>query len=62
MCVWWFDRSLSDGVINVGDVSRAQSFVIPVNIRVTDVNDNAPQWVGAPYTLPLSEVTVPGTR
>lgn len=39
-----------------------QSFVIPVNIRVTDVNDNAPQWIGAPYSLPLSEVTVPGTR
>lgn len=36
--------------------------MIPVNIRVTDVNDNAPQWVGAPYTLTLSEVTVPGTR
>ncbi|XP_063696406.1 protocadherin beta-12 [Culicoides brevitarsis] len=38
------------------------SFVIPVNIRVTDVNDNAPQWVAAPYILTLSEVTVPGTR
>lgn len=39
-----------------------QSFVVPVNIRVTDVNDNAPQWIGAPYSLSLSEVTVPGTR
>lgn len=39
-----------------------QSFVIPVNVRVTDVNDNAPQWIGTPYTLTLSEVTVPGTR
>lgn len=36
--------------------------MIPVNVRVTDVNDNAPQWIGAPYSLPLSEVTVPGTR
>lgn len=26
------------------------------------MNDNAPQWVGAPYSLSLSEVTVPGTR
>ncbi|XP_055696094.1 protocadherin-23 [Lutzomyia longipalpis] len=42
--------------------SNDPSFVIPVNIRVTDVNDNAPQWVGAPYSLTLSEVTVPGTR
>lgn len=39
-----------------------QSFVIPVNIRVTDINDNAPQWIGAPYSLSLSEVTVPRTR
>ena len=31
-------------------------------MRVIDVNDNAPQWIGTPYTLTLSEVTVPGTR
>ncbi|XP_020715344.1 cadherin-related family member 1 isoform X2 [Ceratitis capitata] len=42
--------------------STDPSFVIPVNIRVIDVNDNAPVWIGAPYTLTLSEVTVPGTR
>ncbi|XP_053964268.1 protocadherin beta-11 isoform X2 [Anastrepha ludens] len=42
--------------------STDPSFVIPVNVRVIDVNDNAPLWVGAPYTLTLSEVTVPGTR
>uniref|UniRef100_A0AAG5CRA9 Cadherin domain-containing protein n=1 Tax=Anopheles atroparvus TaxID=41427 RepID=A0AAG5CRA9_ANOAO len=36
--------------------------IIPVNIRVTDVNDNAPIWIGAPYKLNLSEVTVIGTR
>ncbi|XP_058060314.1 protocadherin Fat 4 [Anopheles bellator] len=36
--------------------------IIPVNIRVTDVNDNAPVWIGAPYKLNLSEVTVIGTR
>ncbi|XP_065202017.1 protocadherin beta-11 isoform X2 [Planococcus citri] len=38
------------------------SFIIPVNIRVTDVNDNAPQFINAPYLLNVSEVTVVGTR
>jgi hypothetical protein len=38
------------------------SFVIPVNIRITDVNDNAPAWKGAPYSISLSETTVMGTR
>lgn len=33
-----------------------------MNIRVQDVNDNAPQWIGNPYKITLSEVTVPGTR
>ncbi|KAG5876666.1 hypothetical protein JTB14_027143 [Gonioctena quinquepunctata] len=37
-------------------------FVIPVNIRVTDVNDNAPVFINAPYILNISEVTVIGTR
>lgn len=37
-------------------------FVIPVNIRVTDANDNAPIFVNAPYVLNISEVTVVGTR
>ncbi|XP_031775715.1 protocadherin-16 isoform X3 [Apis florea] len=37
-------------------------FVIPVNIRVTDANDNAPQFVNSPYVLNISEVTVVGTR
>nr|XP_022918947.1 protocadherin Fat 4 [Onthophagus taurus]XP_022918948.1 protocadherin Fat 4 [Onthophagus taurus] len=37
-------------------------FVIPVNIRVTDVNDNFPKFVNAPYELNISEVTVVGTR
>ncbi|XP_044014866.1 protocadherin Fat 4 isoform X2 [Aphidius gifuensis] len=37
-------------------------FVIPVNIRITDANDNAPQFVNAPYILNISEVTVVGTR
>ncbi|XP_050337009.1 protocadherin beta-9 isoform X3 [Bactrocera neohumeralis] len=38
------------------------SFVIPVNVRVIDVNDNSPIWISAPYTVTLSEVTVSGTR
>lgn len=37
-------------------------FVIPVNIRVTDANDNAPEFINAPYVLNISEVTVVGTR
>lgn len=37
-------------------------FVIPINIRVTDANDNAPEFVNAPYVLNISEVTVVGTR
>lgn len=36
--------------------------MIPVNIRVTDANDNAPVFVNAPYGLNISEVTVVGTR
>ncbi|XP_055639240.1 protocadherin Fat 2 [Toxorhynchites rutilus septentrionalis] len=38
------------------------SFVIPVNIRVIDVNDNSPRWSGAPYAVNVSEVTIIGTR
>jgi hypothetical protein len=34
-----------------------QGFVIPVNIRVTDANDNAPQFINAPYVLNISEVS-----
>lgn len=37
-------------------------FVIPINIRITDVNDNSPVWRGAPYSISLSETTVVGTR
>ena len=47
------DRKHSEGI---------PSFIIPVNVRVQDVNDNSPRWIGAPYTISLSEVTVKGTR
>ncbi|KAH8232392.1 hypothetical protein KR032_005355, partial [Drosophila birchii] len=54
--------SIYVNVICIRRHSTDPSFVVPVNVRVTDVNDNAPQWIGTPYTLTLSEVTVPGTR
>jgi hypothetical protein len=38
------------------EASMLQGFVIPVNIRVTDANDNAPQFINAPYILNISEV------
>ena len=37
-------------------------FTIPVNIHVTDVNDNVPVFVNAPYKLNISELTIVGTR
>ncbi|KAI8430442.1 hypothetical protein MSG28_000717 [Choristoneura fumiferana] len=38
------------------------SFIIPVSVRVWDVNDNAPVWVGSPYRVRLSELTAVGSR
>ncbi|CAL4080366.1 unnamed protein product [Meganyctiphanes norvegica] len=37
------------------------SINIPVNIRVTDVNDNAPIFLNSPYAVTLSEVLMVGT-
>nr|XP_045622180.1 protocadherin-16-like [Procambarus clarkii] len=37
------------------------SMTIPVNIRVTDDNDNAPVFLNSPYYVNVSEVTVVGT-
>lgn len=37
------------------------SITIPVRIIVTDANDNRPEFVGAPYTVNVSEVSVIGT-
>lgn len=42
--------------------SNLQSFIIPVSLRVWDVNDNAPAWLGAPYRVRLSELTAVGSR
>lgn len=33
-----------------------KGYIIPVNIRVTDANDNSPQFINAPYVLNISEV------
>ncbi|KAF2362253.1 Cadherin [Trinorchestia longiramus] len=41
--------------------TKDPTIVIPVNIRVTDVNDNAPVFIGAPYSVNISEATVVGT-
>ncbi|CAG0889742.1 unnamed protein product [Darwinula stevensoni] len=38
-----------------------QAVVIPVYVKVLDDNDNAPEFVGAPYTVNVSELTVPGS-
>jgi hypothetical protein len=33
-----------------------------VIVRVTDVNDNSPNFVDAPYHLNISELTIVGSR
>ncbi|XP_047534082.1 protocadherin-16 [Vanessa atalanta] len=38
------------------------SFVIPVSVRVWDVNDNAPAWRGAPFRARVSELAAVGAR
>lgn len=43
-------------IIPIYFILHLQGFVIPVNIRVTDANDNAPQFINAPYVLNISEV------
>ncbi|GIX89611.1 cadherin-related tumor suppressor [Caerostris extrusa] len=41
--------------------SLQKSITIPVRIIVTDANDNAPVFVGSPYSVNISEVTVVGS-
>ncbi|XP_022248169.1 protocadherin Fat 4-like [Limulus polyphemus] len=62
------DKEGVDGVQSLSvDVSCSKvgkndpSITIPVRIIVTDANDNVPKFVGTPYSLNLSEVTVVGT-
>ncbi|XP_038208492.1 protocadherin-16 [Zerene cesonia] len=42
--------------------SADPSFVIPVSVRVWDVNDNAPAWLGAPYAARVPESAPRGAR
>ncbi|CAH2069176.1 unnamed protein product, partial [Iphiclides podalirius] len=37
-------------------------FLVPVSVRVWDVNDNAPQWLGAPFLARVSELAPAGAR
>ena len=42
--------------------SRGEDFfTFPIQIRVTDVNDNSPQFVSAPYVLNISELSPVGS-
>lgn len=36
--------------------------MIPVSVRVWDVNDNAPAWSGAPYRARVPETAAVGAR
>ncbi|XP_053211587.1 protocadherin-16-like [Panonychus citri] len=63
------DKESSEGesgiVIGVKCRKRSQStdpsIIIPVRIIVTDANDHAPEFIGTPYIVNISEVTVPGS-
>lgn len=41
--------------------SKDQSIIIPIRILITDANDNRPEWIGLPYVVNISEVTVVGS-
>ncbi|XP_074597982.1 uncharacterized protein LOC141852757 [Brevipalpus obovatus] len=41
--------------------SNDPSIIIPVRIIVTDANDHSPEFIAAPYTVNVSEVSVPGS-
>lgn len=41
--------------------SSDPSVIIPVRIIITDANDHTPQFIGTPYLINVSEVTVVGT-
>ena len=34
---------------------------LPVTVYITDVNDNRPEFVNAPYNVTIDELTKPGT-
>ena len=43
-------------------LTNISGFTIPVIVRVTDVNDNTPSFLDAPYLLNISELTIVGSR
>jgi len=53
--------SLIVGVICERLGTNDPGFTIPINIRVTDVNDNAPVFIEAPYVLNISELSIIGS-
>ena len=53
--------SLTVGVVCERLGTRDPGFTIPISIRVTDVNDNAPMFLGAPYMLNVSELSLVGS-
>ena len=53
--------SLTVGVVCERLGTTDPGFTIPISIRVTDVNDNAPVFLGAPYTLNVSELSLVGS-
>ena len=53
--------SLTLGVVCERLGTRDPGFTIPISIRVTDVNDNAPVFMAAPYVLNVSELSLVGS-
>lgn len=43
------------------EASNDPSIEIPVRIIVTDANDHSPEFIGTPYTVNVSEVSIPGS-
>ncbi|XP_074595870.1 uncharacterized protein LOC141850999 isoform X2 [Brevipalpus obovatus] len=41
--------------------SNDPSIIIPVRIIVTDANDHSPEFIASPYSVNVSEVSVPGS-
>ena len=57
------DRGLEVTVVceRLGGSGQEEVFTLPVTIRVTDVNDNAPVFVSGPYVVNMSEAAPPGS-
>ncbi len=55
------DQSVIIGVKCKKKHTNDQSIIIPIRILITDANDNKPEWIGLPYVVNISEVTVVGS-